>query len=258
MASVEEETSLDDKYRAPALEKGLDIIELLSEYAHGLSQVEIAKALGRSPNEIYRMLTVLVRRGYIVKSQGERYELSMKLFVVAQRHPPLRRLIDQALPLMREATLQVQQSAHMGVYQRGEFIISAVVESPMNWGLAMRVGAVVGLYNTATGRILAAFSSQQRLEEMLEHHKPVPGEPLMERKAFEQILARIREQGYEEMPSGTTLGVTNLAFPIFSHGGEAIAALTCPYLSRIDELPCPSIEAVKTIFAEVARKLSFN
>ena len=51
-----------EKYRAPALDKGLDIIELLASADEGLSQAEIAKALNRSPNEIYRMLDRLVRR----------------------------------------------------------------------------------------------------------------------------------------------------------------------------------------------------
>ena len=38
-----------DRYRAPALDKGLDILELLSEYPDGLTRAEIVKALGRSP-----------------------------------------------------------------------------------------------------------------------------------------------------------------------------------------------------------------
>ena len=38
-------------YSAPALEKGLDIIELLSRSFLGLSQAEIAKELKRSVNE---------------------------------------------------------------------------------------------------------------------------------------------------------------------------------------------------------------
>ena len=52
-----------DRYRAPALDKGLDILELLSATDAGLTQAEIAKSLERSPNEIYRMLDRLVRRG---------------------------------------------------------------------------------------------------------------------------------------------------------------------------------------------------
>ena len=51
-----------DKYRAPALEKGLDIIELLANHGEGLTQGEVAKALDRSQSEIYRMLSTLVRR----------------------------------------------------------------------------------------------------------------------------------------------------------------------------------------------------
>ena len=54
-----------EKYRAPALDKGLDILELLAATEESLSQAEIAKALDRSPNEIYRMLDRLVRRGFV-------------------------------------------------------------------------------------------------------------------------------------------------------------------------------------------------
>lgn len=56
-----------DRYRAPALDKGLDILELLSEYPDGLTRAEIVKALGRSANEIYRMLERLVARQYVTR-----------------------------------------------------------------------------------------------------------------------------------------------------------------------------------------------
>lgn len=49
---------VDDRYRAPALEKGLDILELLAQRVEGLSQAEIAKELGRSPNETDRKSVV--------------------------------------------------------------------------------------------------------------------------------------------------------------------------------------------------------
>ncbi len=57
----------DDRYRAPALDKGLDILELLASVDGGLTQAEIAKHLDRSPNEFYRMLDRLVKRGYVTK-----------------------------------------------------------------------------------------------------------------------------------------------------------------------------------------------
>ena len=53
------------KYSAPALEKGLDILEHLSRSETGLAQTEIARALGRSVSGIFRMLVVLRNLGYI-------------------------------------------------------------------------------------------------------------------------------------------------------------------------------------------------
>ena len=63
----------EDRYRAPALDKGLDILELLAGTADGLSQAEIAKALDRTPNEIYRMLDRLVRRDFVRRTPEDRY-----------------------------------------------------------------------------------------------------------------------------------------------------------------------------------------
>ena len=46
----------DERYRAPALDKGLDIIELLAGSEGAMTQLDISQALSRTPNEFYRML----------------------------------------------------------------------------------------------------------------------------------------------------------------------------------------------------------
>ncbi|CAM5207349.1 Transcriptional regulator, IclR family OS=Bosea thiooxidans OX=53254 GN=SAMN05660750_04639 PE=4 SV=1 [Bosea thiooxidans] len=60
------------RYRAPALEKGLDIIELLASSASGMSLTAIASTLGRSMGEIYRIALALEARGYIRRDQRSR------------------------------------------------------------------------------------------------------------------------------------------------------------------------------------------
>ena len=72
--------SPEDRYRAPALDKGLDILELLSEQPQVLTRAEIVKAMGRSPSEIYRMLERLVARHYVARSpEGDRSPRSPRL-----------------------------------------------------------------------------------------------------------------------------------------------------------------------------------
>ena len=58
------------KYSAPALEKGLDILELLSRRSQSLTLSQIAAALGRSVNELFRMVQVLEARGYVANSMS--------------------------------------------------------------------------------------------------------------------------------------------------------------------------------------------
>src|SRR5258708_38322767 len=92
--------TIADRYRAPALDKGLDILELLSQEPSGLTRSEIVRAMGRSPGEIYRMLARLVARDYVTRLVGDRYDPSMKLFALATRFPPISRLIAAADPRM--------------------------------------------------------------------------------------------------------------------------------------------------------------
>ena len=56
MPKISKEAS---QYSAPALEKGLDILELLADSAPGLTQNQIATRLGRSASELFRMVEVL-------------------------------------------------------------------------------------------------------------------------------------------------------------------------------------------------------
>src|SRR5215472_10472639 len=54
-------------YAAPALEKGLDILELLGRQRDGLTKSQLARSLDRSASEIFRMLVCLEQRGYVAQ-----------------------------------------------------------------------------------------------------------------------------------------------------------------------------------------------
>src|SRR3978361_1984891 len=94
-------------YATPALDKGLDVLELLAHQRDGLTKSEIARSLGRTISEIFRMLLCLERRGYIAHAAGDRYVLSLKLFRLVQEHPPTERLLAEALPRLHPTTERV-------------------------------------------------------------------------------------------------------------------------------------------------------
>jgi DNA-binding IclR family transcriptional regulator len=245
-----------DKYRAPALDKGLDILELLAATDEGLSQAEIAKALDRSPNEIYRMLDRLVRRSYVRRTNADRYELTLKLFELAHARPPIHRLVSHALPVMRRFALDALQACHLVIHDRNILVVIAQVDSPGYWNVSVRVGARIGLVNTGSGHVFLAFASAEERALMLEDLESQKRERLT--VELEARLETVKAQGFETMRSLQVAGVTNLSVPIFGPLGSVLAALTCPYTSRLDRNDAPdegaTLKLVTAAGTEISRR----
>lgn len=244
-----------DRYRAPALDKGLDILELLASVEEGLTQAEIAKRLDRSPNEFYRMLDRLVRRGYVTKLEGDRFTLTLKLFGLSQLHAPARRLASFAMPLMRDLAQRTRQANHLVVFDRGSAVVIAQHEAPNYWGISIRVGSHMSLLETGSGHVLLAFRTDEEREMMITEHARDPKTKRPGAELYER-LTEIRKRGYEMMPSAQTAGVHNLSAPILGPDGRVIAALTCPYIGLVNASDAPDIEQTIVMLQQAARDLS--
>ncbi|RYE06913.1 MAG: IclR family transcriptional regulator [Hyphomicrobiales bacterium] len=242
-----------DKYRAPALDKGLDILELLAGTEDGLSQAEIAKALDRSPNEIYRMLDRLVRRDYVRRTNADRYELTLKLFELSYSTPPIRRLVSQAMPVLRRFARDAEQAVHLVIHDRNLLVVVAQVDSPGYWNVSVRVGSRIGMVNTGSGHVFLAFANEEERTLMVEGVDKRP-----EKLTPELIkrLAHVRKQGFETMASLQTASVTNLSVPIFGPLGTVIAALTCPFTERLDRHDAPNMDAALQLVIAAGKEIS--
>jgi DNA-binding IclR family transcriptional regulator len=227
----------DDKnsYATPALEKGLDVIELLAHQSGGLTKSEISRELKRTVSEIFRMLLCLERRGYIAQVENERYALTLKLFKLVQEHPPTERLIAEALPVMHRVAHETQQSCHMGIIEGAEVTILAQVNAPTSIGFYVKLGSSVELMEASTGFVILAHQDDEhRLRTLAEWKRLTGGELPADLPAH---LARIKRQGYESRPSYKVRGVTNISYPIFDGRGSAIGALTVPYIQYMAAAP---------------------
>src|ERR1700676_492712 len=225
-------TSRRSRYTAPALEKGLDILELLASVSEALTHSEIASRLGRTLTEVFRMLVCLEERGYISRTgPDERYQLTLKLFEIVHHHHPLQRLIAQPRPLLQRVASNTGQSCHLAMLTHAEVVVVAQFEAPGIMGFSVHLGANIDLLNTASGHVILAFQSQEVRARALgawrfRSRKPVPA-------GLFRHLNQIRQRGYEELASYQVHGVVNISYPVLNQHGEAIAAMTVPFLARI-------------------------
>lgn len=225
------DTSADDnKYTAPALEKGLDIIDVLSSAESGLTQVEIARTLNRSVSEIYRMLVVLRRRGLVAPEEGgERYFLTTKLFEMANRTPIVARLTAAAGPVMTRLANSIDESVHLTVLSEESVLVIGQIDNPGYNIMSVRLGARVEAWRTSSGRVLLANQPAAWLTDFLAAYPHPDGVPAAR---LRRELAETRARRYEQMPSYVVKGVTNISAPVIGYDGAAAAALTIPYVDR--------------------------
>ncbi len=223
----------EKKYSAPALEKGLDIIELLSDKELGLSLSDIARSLSRSVGEIFRMLAVLEVRGYVaLDSFSGRYVLTTYLFEIAHRLPVVSRLSLIAAPRMRSLATEVRQSVHLAIIANNEVLVIAQVDSPSNNLMSVRLGAKIDLWKASSGRVISAFLELTEFENL---RKEIPFPSEVDNDEFMEGLIQIRKSGFEVRESFVVKGVMNISAPVLDHSGHAVAALTIPHIKRLGD-----------------------
>jgi len=161
-------------YATPALEKGLDILELLAHERDGLTKSEIARSLNRTVSEIFRMLVCLERRDYISETAADRYVLSLRLFQLVQEHPPTERLFSEALPRMHLLVEKIQQSCHLGVLDSARIVILAQASGSGSIGFYVKAGSNVDLIESATGQVILAYLPKETLQRTLKEWEMNP------------------------------------------------------------------------------------
>jgi DNA-binding IclR family transcriptional regulator len=245
----------DNNYKAPALEKGLDILECLASVGTPQSVSDIARILGRSRSEIYRMIIVLEMRGYVERTDDpDKLQLSNRLFEVGMRSPPKMDLHAAALPEMSALAFRMMQSVQLAVVTADQIVVIARIESPDDVGFSVRLGHRRSIMKSASGLVLYAFASPAHKARMIEDLK-AGGADAASLKGLESQAAGVRTSGHAFMASQLVDGVTDIGAPIFdSSSSGAVASLTVPFV--VTRRAGVVVEKAPALIAEAAARIS--
>src|SRR4029079_17760487 len=141
-----------------ALEKGVDILELLADAESGLRVSEISQRLGRRMSELFRIIVVLERRGWLQKDpESSRYSVTFHVLQLAHRGTPAQSLTLAAAPVMHELSTRINQSCHLVVRSGIQGLVILRQENPKRHAnLSVRMGATLNLVTSCSGNLLLA------------------------------------------------------------------------------------------------------
>jgi DNA-binding IclR family transcriptional regulator len=230
-----DQAALEDRagYSAPALEKGLDILELLAAEGEPMTAKQIGEWLGRSKNEIFRMVYVLVERGYLRRDAAtDQLTLSNRLFELGMRTPRSRTLVEVALPAMERLSHAVGHAVHLVVVNRGETVVIANASSPAEFNFSLQLGYGNPAIDAVSGQTIIAFQPVERRRAMIEESLALlPKKPPL--KKLEEQLDRIAAEGSVVAASHFLIGVIDICAPILDRSGRGIASIVVPCLQKI-------------------------
>lgn len=234
MASEAENVMSDGSstYSAPALEKGLDILELLARHGRPMGTRLIAEELGRSKNEIFRMVHVLLSRGYLQREQGgDGLMLSNKLFGLGMQTARARDLVGVAAPIVERFAEETHQSAHLVVAHRGETVVIAASSGGADMNFSLKLGYRRPLVDAHSGLVLMAFQPDHTRDRMVAESLALMRTP-PDPAGLAAELDAVRQRGAIIHESRDIIGVTDIACPILVGDGHAVACVTVAVVCR--------------------------
>jgi DNA-binding IclR family transcriptional regulator len=242
-------------YSAPALEKGIDIVELLAEAESGLTVSEISQSLKRRMSELFRIIVVMEQRGWLQKDpETSRYSVTYHVLRLAHRGTPTQTLTSAAAPVMQDLSTRINQSCHLVVRSGTQGLVILRQENQRRHAnLSVRLGAVIDLITSCSGQILLAHMEPAERWRLLQS---IPCPRGMSKSKVDVDLEKVRKRGFEIHRSPITAGVTDISYPIRGFDDKVVAALTIPYLHALDDSLPTSVEETRRLLEQATRRIS--
>jgi DNA-binding IclR family transcriptional regulator len=250
-------SSSDQKYNVPGLDRALRIIELLNERPTGLSVNEIAAELKFPVNSVYRIMSTLERRNYVVKRTGESgYVLSEKLLGLATPVVGDASFIENAIPHMRALRDVTKESMLAGVLLGNEGVVLEQVEGLHNFSFKVNSGLRFPLHTAAPGKAFLAHFGMAQREEIVKglNLKKFTPNTITSQKALLEELEEVARLGYgvdreEEMDGQVCVGSA-----VLNRNAELAGAIWL--VAPTNRLPEKEIPRIGNLVKEAADKIS--
>lgn len=219
----------EQESQAPALQRGLAILELMAGREGGVTLSEISTALNLSPASIFRLTGVLEEAGYVERCETTRqFTLTRKLLLLGQPKSSGRGLVESCLPAMRSILQETGETVQLCCLADDACVMIEQLASTFPFKYIVDLGSRPPVYCCAPGKALLAFMSETervaiagRISFQAHTAKTLttPADLLAD-------LEKIRSLGYAVDHGEHFEGIHCVAAPVLDRHGNAVAAIT--------------------------------
>ncbi len=241
-----------------SLEHGISILESFTIDSPELGVSELSRLLGLTKSTVHRLVTTLVKRGYLTQDgETRKYRLSLRMYEVGS--VAVRTLgLYKVASVLEELGARTRETVHISVLSDRAVTYLYSVESTQPVRTHSRLGQRSPVTCTANGKIFLAHFPEPVLQSYLSAGLPrYSPNTITDMLAFERELDTIRSQGYAVDRQELQEGIVCIAAPIRDHTEKVIAALglSAPAIrmegDRVAELASVLVEAAARVSCEL-------
>jgi len=215
-----------------SLERGLAILSCFSTERRLIGVSEVASELGLTRSTAHRYIATLARLGYLHQDPATRkYNLGPRVLDLGFTAINSMELRDVAAPHLRRLCDETGNTVNMAILDDVDIVyverFRASRRHQNEIDLDLHVGSRLPAYCTSMGKVLLAFLPHAERDELLDRITFARRGPntLTSKTALLADLRRIRETGIAVNNEELAYGLRSVAVPVFSAGGEVVAAL---------------------------------
>lgn len=190
-------TDSDDQYVVRSVARALDILDVLQDRPDGVSLALISEALSLPKSSVFRYLSTLETRGYVVQDASTgTYRPGMGFASTHTRH--LQILSARARPLLEQLRDRFGETVNLAVLEGNRIAYVEILESTRAMRLAARVGDRVPIHSSALGKAICATMSDEEVVHILraEGMPRMTANTITQVRAFLEAIERTRRSGW--------------------------------------------------------------
>jgi IclR family pca regulon transcriptional regulator len=224
-----------------SLARGLSILEVFDLANPRMGISDLSRKTGLSKSTVYRLVHTLRNLGYIIPvGEENKYTLGPKVLTLGFAVLSSFELREVAQPYLMELSGKVKETVNLAVLDGWRLIYVERIKTHQIVNINLHVGSRLELYNTAMGRVLAAFESKDWLSSYLRYLKQ-----LREAKDYWKdngkklfkILEEVRKNEFAINNEELTPGLRSVAAPVKNRQGRIVGAVNIAVSSSLFSLP---------------------
>jgi DNA-binding IclR family transcriptional regulator len=208
------------------VQKAMNLLEALVRSGQPRRLTELARQLGLTKPNVYRLLSTLSVLGYVKKDPDTSlYSPTLKLWEMGSMLVRDVDLVGVAGPRLRRLMEETHESVQLAIFDAGFTVYVDKVDSPQPLKAMTSIGSRLPATVTSTGKAMLAWLPSEALDVAFSHTRKFTPLTLTRRKDIERDLDETRARGYAVNHGEFRTGVCGIAAPLRDRNASVVASI---------------------------------